>query len=111
MTSKKRIITAILAVAVVFLFLSLILPGGMWLTIRDWNGTAYFEKNVKPGDEVSIEFTHSVEHVPIVDNLLVQADGSLLLTNETFDSSGYGIPSETFYNIFSILILLIINSI
>jgi hypothetical protein len=34
-----------------------------------------------------------------VDNLLVQPDGSLLLTNETFDSSGYGIPSETFYNI------------
>jgi hypothetical protein len=99
MTNKKRLIIATITVAVILLFLSLILPGGMSLTIRDRNGTAYFEKSVQPGDVISFEFTHSVEHVQIVDNLLVQPDGSLLLTNETFDSSGYGIPSETFYNI------------
>jgi len=99
MKNKKRFVTAIVVMAVILLFLSLIMPGGKFLTIRDRSGTLYFETSVHPGELVSLEYTHSVELVQIVDNLIVQADGSLLLINETFDSSGYGIPSEAFYNI------------
>ena len=83
----------------VILFLSLILPCGMLVFVRDKAGNVYYEKSVRPGDIISMEITHSVEKVLIVDNLIVLEDGRLLLTNTTFGSSGYGIPSELFYNI------------
>jgi hypothetical protein len=99
MTSKKRAIIAVVAVAMMFLFLFILLPCGMSLQVRDSAGKVYFEKSVRPGDSVSLGFTHSVEKVQIVDTFIVQADCSLLLTNTTFDSSGAGIPSELSYNI------------
>jgi hypothetical protein len=99
MSNKKRLIIAIFSVAVMLIFLSLILPGGMFVFVRDNAGTVYYEKSVRPGDVVSMEITHSVQKVRIVDNLTVLTDGRLLLTDTTFGSSGYGIPSELFYNI------------
>jgi hypothetical protein len=99
MTNRKRLIIATFSVAVILLFLSLILPGGMFVFVRDKAGNVYYEKSVRPGDLVSMEFTHSVEKVQIVDNFIVLTDGQLFLVNTTFGSSGYGIPSESFYNI------------
>jgi hypothetical protein len=99
MTFRKRAIIAIVAVAMMLLFLSVLVPCGMSLIIRDGTGKVYFEKAVSQGDAVSLGFTHSVEKVQIVDTFIVQADGSLLLTNTTFGSSGAGIPSELSYNI------------
>jgi hypothetical protein len=99
MSDKKRLIIAIFMVAMIFLFLLFIMPGGTFVFVRDKAGNVYYEKSVRPGDVVSMEITHSVEKVRIVDNLIVLTDGGLLLTNTTFSSSGYGIPSELFYNI------------
>jgi hypothetical protein len=99
MTFKKRAIIAIFAVAMMLLFLSVLLPCGMSMIIRDSTGKVYFEKGVRQGDMVSLGFTHTVEKVQIVDAFIVMADGSLLLTNTTFGSSGAGIPSELSYNI------------
>jgi hypothetical protein len=99
MKFKKQAIIAIVAVAMMLIFLSMLMPSGMSLIVRDSAGTVYFEKGVRPGDVVSLGFTHSVEKVLIVDSFFVQADGSLLLTNTTFGSSGAGIPSELSYNI------------
>lgn len=99
MTFEKRAIVAIVAVAMMLLFLSVFVPCGMSLIIRDSAGKVYFEKGVRPGDVVSLGFTHSVEKVLIVDTFFVQTDGSLLVTNTTFGSSGAGIPSELSYNI------------
>jgi hypothetical protein len=99
MTFKKRAIVAIVVMAMMLLFLSLFIHCGMSLLVRDSAGNVYFEKGVRPGDLVSLGFTHSVEKVLIVDTFFVQTDGSLLLTNTTFGSSGAGIPSELSYNI------------
>jgi hypothetical protein len=99
MTFKKRAIIAIIAVAMMILFLSFLLPSGMSLIIKDSAGTIYFEKSVRPGDTFSLGFTHSVQKVQIVDTFIVLEDSHLLLTYTTFDSSGAGIPSELSYNI------------
>jgi hypothetical protein len=99
MTSKKRAVIVIVAVAMMLLFLSFFVPCGTSLIIRDGAGKVYFEKGVRPGDAVSLGFTHSVQKVQIVDTFIVLEDCNLLLTNSTFDSSGAGIPSELSYNI------------
>jgi hypothetical protein len=96
---KKQAIIAIVLVAVMLLFLSVLLPCGMSLFIKDQSGRVYFEKNVRDRDMVTLGFNHSVEKVLVFDTFLVQPDGSLLLVNTTFGSSGAGLPSETFYNI------------
>ncbi len=81
---RKTVIIAIVVVAMMILFL--VLPCGMSLIVRDKAGHVYFEKGVSTGDIVSLEFTHSVEKVQVVDTFLVAADGTLLLTNTTYGS-------------------------
>jgi len=94
---KKTVIIAILAVAVMILFL--ILPCGMSLIVRDHAGHVYYEKGVAPGDIISLEFKHSVEKVQVVDWFQVATDGTLLLTKTTYGSMGAGLPSDESYNI------------
>lgn len=94
---KKIVITAILALAVMALFFTL--PCGMSLIIKDNAGHAYVERSVASGDVVSLEFTHSVQKVQVVDTFLVSGDGALLLTNTTYGALGAGLPSDASYNI------------
>jgi hypothetical protein len=101
--SGKTVITAIvtmaavIALAVVILFF--MLPTGMSLTISDKAGHVYLEEAVTPGDIVSLEFTHSVEKVEVVDTFIIAADGTLMLSNTTYGSLGWGLPSDESYNI------------
>ncbi|OPY29181.1 MAG: hypothetical protein A4E28_01038 [Methanocella sp. PtaU1.Bin125] len=94
---KKTVIIVTLAVAVMILFL--LLPCGMSLIVRDNAGYVYFEKDVSPGDVVSLEFKHSVEKVQVVDTFLVMSDGTMFLTNSTYGSMGAGLASDESYNI------------
>ena len=96
---KKQAIIAIALVAVILLFLSILLPCGMSLIVRDSGGRVYFDKTVRQGDMVSLGFKHSVEKVLVVDTFIVTADDSLLLVNTTYGSMGAGLPSDESYNI------------
>lgn len=94
---KKLGIVAILAVALILLLF--FIPCGMSLLITDDDGHVYLEKQIRPGDAVSLGFKHSVEKVLVVDTFLVTEDCRLLLKNTTYGSTGAGLPSDQSYNI------------
>lgn len=63
------------------------------LVVTDDDGTELFTVPVDEGDEVAIEYTHSVEKTLVTDVYVVD-DGTLLMDYMLFSSYGAGLPSE-----------------
>lgn len=57
-------------------------------------GEVILEQPVRPGDEVAVELTHSLEHVPWNEYYVIQKDGSFLLQRIEVGGYGAGIPAE-----------------
>jgi hypothetical protein len=57
-------------------------------------GEVILEQTVRPGDELTVELTHSFEHVPWNEYYLIQSDGSFLLERIEVGGFGAGIPAE-----------------
>jgi hypothetical protein len=57
-------------------------------------GEVILEQRVHSGDAVTVELTHSFEHVPWNEYYLVQKDGSFLLQRIEVGGFGAGIPAE-----------------
>lgn len=81
------------------MLLLLILPGGQYLIIKEQNGKTLVSQPVNVGDVIHYKYIHSVELVPVTDTFLVCRDSTLLLKNTTFSSSGYGLPTDSSYNL------------
>lgn len=67
------------------------------LTLRLSNqktGELILEQQVRPGDELVVELTHSFEHVPWNEYYVIQNDGSFLLQRMEVGGFGAGIPAE-----------------
>jgi hypothetical protein len=92
---KKLLLSALFLIVL----LLLILPGGQFLIIKEQNGKALISQPVNAGDVIHYRYIHSVELVPVTDTFLVLGDGMLLLKNTTFSSSGYGLPTDSSYNL------------
>ena len=57
-------------------------------------GEVILERKVQPGDTLTVELTHSFEHVPWNEYYVVQGDGSFLLQRIEVGGFGAGIPAE-----------------
>jgi hypothetical protein len=57
-------------------------------------GEVILEQTVRPGDELTVELTHSFEHVPWNEYYVVQDDGTFLLQRIEVGGYGAGIPAE-----------------
>ena len=57
-------------------------------------GEIILELPVRPGDELTVELTHSFEHVPWNEYYQIQNDGSFLLQRIEVGGFGAGIPAE-----------------
>lgn len=89
-------ILLLIAAAIVAFF---VLQPHLYLILRTPDGGILVSQGVGPGDEVSLTFIHSVEKVLVVDNFIIQDNGSLMLKNTTFGSSGAGLPTDSSYNL------------
>ena len=57
-------------------------------------GEIILEREVRPGDALTVELTHSFEHVPWNEYYVIQEDGSFLLQRIEVGGFGAGIPAE-----------------
>lgn len=57
-------------------------------------GELILEEQVRPGDELVVELTHSFEHVPWNEYYVIQNDGTFLLQRIEVGGFGAGIPAE-----------------
>ena len=57
-------------------------------------GEIILERQIQPGDTLTVELTHSFEHVPWNEYYVVQEDGSFLLQRIEVGGFGAGIPAE-----------------
>lgn len=57
-------------------------------------GEIILEREIHPGDALTVELTHSFEHVPWNEYYVVQEDGSFLLQRIEVGGFGAGIPAE-----------------
>lgn len=57
-------------------------------------GEIILERQVHPDDELTVELTHSFEHIPWNEYYVVQGDGSFLLQRIEVGGFGAGIPAE-----------------
>lgn len=69
------------------------LDGDRTLVVTHENGTELVALPVDDGDEVVIEYTHSVEKT-LVRDVYAPADGTLRMTRMEFSSFGAGLPSH-----------------
>lgn len=63
------------------------------LVVTDEAGTERLEVPVEQGDEVAIEYTHSVEQTLVTD-IYVVSDGALVSDRMLFSSFGAGLPAQ-----------------
>jgi hypothetical protein len=57
-------------------------------------GEVIMEQTVQPGDSLTVELTHSFEHVPWNEYYQIQSDGTFLLQRIEVGGFGAGIPAE-----------------
>ncbi len=93
---------------ITFFFLSLVLitlavlmlsPIVTVIIISDAGGRMLIEEPVRPGDMVSVNYTHSVEKTYVNETYVVDPEGRLALYSAAFQSSGAGLPSDASYEI------------
>lgn len=63
------------------------------LVVTDEDGTVLIDEPVEDGDEVRLEYTHSVEKTPVADVYTVNGT-ALESTRMEFESYGAGLPSD-----------------
>ena len=81
------------AVAVCLVVAASVLGGATVLVITDDAGNELATFSVDEGDEVALEYTHSVERTLVTDVYRV-SDGALVSDRMLFSSFGAGLPSE-----------------
>lgn len=87
------LLTALLVLAAAAVFV----PRVPVMTLRlsyQKTGEVILEQRVSPGDELTVELTHSFEHVPWNEYYQIQEDGSFLLQRIEVGGYGAGIPAE-----------------
>ena len=84
-----------LAVAVVaVLVMALVRPNAMVLRAAAGEGRVLYERQVTPGDEFEIRFTHSVARSLVVEKFRIMPDRQMLLCETVYQDFGAGLPSE-----------------
>lgn len=47
---------------------------------------------VKPGEQISLRYNHSVQKTEVVENIVIQASGKLVVDSTEYESFGVGLP-------------------
>jgi len=94
---RSGLLVAVVALAVTGAVATAIVVTGVAtqpvLVVTDDDGTELHSHPVSDGDEVAIEYTHSVERTLVTD-VYVVSDGGLVTDRMLFSSYGAGFPSE-----------------
>lgn len=97
-SSKRRLPAAVIFLAALILIVILVSAGlSPVMTLRlsyQKTGEVILEQSVRPGDEITVELTHSFELIPWNEYYLIQSDGSFLLQRIEVGGYGAGIPAE-----------------
>ena len=97
MNRRSGLLAAVVALAVIGVVATAVVVTGVAtqpvLVVTDGDGTELFSHPVSDGDEVAIEYTHSVERTLVTD-VYVVTDGALVSDRMLFSSYGAGFPSE-----------------
>ena len=93
-TKLIRIFVALALVLAVVLVAALTHPRAMMLRAVAGGGRVLYERQVVPGDEFEIRYTHSVARTLVVERFRITRDGQILLYETVYQDFGAGLPSE-----------------
>lgn len=92
LSNYKKIVTLLLILLLIIAFLPIEL-----LVLRDYRRGKYLKSwRVNSGDKFIVQYTHSVEQTPVIENYLIE-DENIILVDAYFHSFGAGLPATTPY--------------
>ena len=94
LTMPIPLIVALVVVVVIVLLMALMRPNATVLQAVAGGGRLLYERQVAPGDEFEIRFTHSVARSLVVEKFRVTPDRQMLLYETVYQDFGAGLPSE-----------------
>jgi len=56
------------------------------------NGRTVLSFGIKPGEQVSLHYIHSVQKTPVIENIVVEPSGKLTVVSTEYQSFGVGLP-------------------
>lgn len=81
---------------VVFVLVVVLAMPVLNLTARNEVGELCYQMLVRPGNQFTIRFTHSVAKRPVDETFEITPKGQIMLTETTYDSFGAGLPFEPY---------------
>lgn len=93
-TVPIRLMVALAVVLMIVLVTALLRPRAMVLQAVAGGGRVLYERQVAPGDEFEIRYTHSVARTVVLEKFRVRPDGKITVFETIYQDFGAGLPSE-----------------
>ena len=94
LTPPIRLMVALAVVVVIVLVMVLTRPRAMVLQAVASGGRVLYERQVAPGDEFEISYTHSVARTTVLEKFRVRPDRKIVVFETVYQDFGAGLPSE-----------------